>query len=103
MRLDALLFGETQSRVVVSVAPCDVVKVVERARILGVSAAKIGVVGGAGLSIKLGGSETQWPVAQLHELWWNAIARAMAAAPSSPEAAAGGDVGNLPAREGDGQ
>jgi phosphoribosylformylglycinamidine synthase len=77
-RLEALLFGETQSRVIVSVAPMDVVKVVERARILGVSAAKIGVVGGRELTIKAGAWEGKWPLAELHDLWWNAIARAMA-------------------------
>jgi phosphoribosylformylglycinamidine synthase subunit PurL len=77
-RLDALLFGETQSRVIVSVAPLDVVKVVERAKILGVSAAKIGVVGGGELTLKAGAWEGNWPLAELHDLWWNAIARAMA-------------------------
>jgi phosphoribosylformylglycinamidine synthase len=76
-RLDALLFGETQSRVVVSVAPMDIVKVVERARILGVNAAQIGMVGGNELIIKAGVFEGKWPLAELHGLWWNAIARAM--------------------------
>ena len=76
-RLDALLFGETQSRVIVSVAPMDVVKVVERARILGVGAAAIGVVGGGELTIKAGAWEGKWPLADLHDPWWNAIARAM--------------------------
>jgi phosphoribosylformylglycinamidine synthase len=78
VRLDALLFGETQSRVVVSVAPLDAVKVVERAKILGLSAMRLGVVGGDSLSIKRGETTWQWPVAELHDLWWNAIARAMA-------------------------
>jgi phosphoribosylformylglycinamidine synthase len=77
-RLDALLFGETQSRVIVSVAPGDVVKVVERARILGCPAVKLGVVGGSELTIKAGAWEGKWPLAELHDLWWNAIARAMA-------------------------
>jgi phosphoribosylformylglycinamidine synthase len=77
-RLDALLFGETQSRVIVSVASMNVVKVVERARILGVSAAKIGIVGGGELAIKAGAWEGKWPLAELHDLWWNAIARVMA-------------------------
>ncbi len=77
-RLDALLFGETQSRVIVSVAPLDVVKVVERAKILGVSAAKIGVVGGSELALKAGAWEGKWALSELHDLWWNAIARAMA-------------------------
>jgi len=77
-RLDALLFGETQSRIIVSVAPLDAVKVVERAKILGVSAAKIGAVGGSELTLKAGAWEGKWPLAELHDLWWNAIARAMA-------------------------
>ena len=77
VRLDALLFGETQSRVVISVAPMDAVKVLERARIMEVSAAKLGTVGGPDLSIKTTPAEFKWPVADLHALWWNAIANAM--------------------------
>ncbi len=76
-RLDALLFGEAQGRVVISVAPLDAVKVLERARIMEVSAARLGVVGGADLSIKTAPAEFKWPVAALHVLWWNAIAQAM--------------------------
>ncbi len=77
IRLDALLYGETQSRVIISVAPMDAVKVVERAKILGVSAVKLGTTGGSELAIKRGDAECKWAVAQLHDLWWNAIARAM--------------------------
>jgi phosphoribosylformylglycinamidine synthase len=77
LRLDALLFGEAQGRVVVSAAPGDAVKVLERARIMEVSATKLGVVGGADLSIKTALAEFKWPVADLHALWWNAIANAM--------------------------
>jgi phosphoribosylformylglycinamidine synthase len=76
--VEAVLFGETQSRVIISVAPGDVVKVVERARILGVPAARIGTVGGDELLIKLAGAEIKPPVAELYDLWWNAIDRAMA-------------------------
>jgi len=54
------------------------VKVVERAKILELPAAKIGTVGGADLSIKIPDTEVKAPVAELHDLWWNAIARAMA-------------------------
>ncbi|MGP8200557.1 MAG: phosphoribosylformylglycinamidine synthase subunit PurL [Limisphaerales bacterium] len=75
--IDSLLFGETQGRVIISVAPLDEVKVVERAKILGVGAVKLGTVGGSELVIKRGGAECKWPVAQLHDAWWNAIARAM--------------------------
>jgi phosphoribosylformylglycinamidine synthase len=77
VRLDALLFGETQSRVIISVAPMDVIKVVERAKILGVSAVKLGTTGGSELVIKNGDVECKWALAELHDLWWNSIARAM--------------------------
>jgi phosphoribosylformylglycinamidine synthase len=77
LRLDALLFGETQGRAVISVAPGDAIKVLERARIMELSAVKLGVVGGADLSIKTAAAEFKWPVAELHALWWNAIAKAM--------------------------
>jgi hypothetical protein len=55
----------------------NVVKVVERAKILGVPARRIGTVGGNELTIKISGGEIKCPVAKLHDLWWNAIARAM--------------------------
>jgi phosphoribosylformylglycinamidine synthase len=77
-RLDALLFGETQSRVVITCKPLDVVKVVERARLMGVPAAQIGKVGGDKLAVKTTAGEFGVPVAELHDLWWNSIARAMA-------------------------
>jgi phosphoribosylformylglycinamidine synthase II len=76
--LDALLFGETQSRVVVTCKPLDAVKVAERAKLLGVPAMPIGRVGGDQLSIKTSNGEFGVPVAELHDRWWNAIARAMA-------------------------
>ncbi|MGP8053598.1 MAG: hypothetical protein ACLQAH_07240, partial [Limisphaerales bacterium] len=77
-RLDALLFGEAQSRVVVTCKPLDAVKVVERAKLLGVPAALIGRVGGDTLAIKTAAGEYSVPVAELHDVWWNSIARAMA-------------------------
>src|SRR4051812_10373977 len=46
-RLDAVLFGESQNRVVISVKPLDAVKVIERAKLMGVSATKLGTIGGA--------------------------------------------------------
>ncbi|MGH8023525.1 MAG: hypothetical protein ACRED1_08085, partial [Limisphaerales bacterium] len=78
VRLDALLFGETQSRVAITCTPLDAVKVVERAKLMGVTAAPIGVAGGDRLVIRAGGGEYSWPVAELHDAWWNSIARAMA-------------------------
>ncbi|MEN9675387.1 MAG: hypothetical protein RIS76_1283 [Verrucomicrobiota bacterium] len=77
-RLDALLFGETQSRVVISVAAADAARVVKQVTIMGVPAAVIGTVGGDTLSVKTASAEFSALVAALHDPWWNAIARAMA-------------------------
>ena len=77
LRLDALLFGESQGRVIISVAAVNAVKVLAQAKILGVSAARIGTVGGASLEIKAGGAALGCELRELHDLWWNAIARAM--------------------------
>jgi len=76
-RLDALLFGETQARVVISVAPLNAGKVLAQAKILGVPAAVIGKVGGAKLQMKLGDQSFSAELVELHDAWWNSIARAM--------------------------
>ena len=78
IRLDALLFGETQSRIVISCKPLDAVKVVERAKLMGVPAVQIGKVGGDKLTVKTTGGEFSAPLTELHDAWWNSIARAMA-------------------------
>jgi phosphoribosylformylglycinamidine synthase subunit PurL len=78
VRLDALHFGETQSRVVISCKALDAVRVIERARLLGVPAARIGVVGGAQLILRHGTGDWHWDLGELHDAWWNSIARAMA-------------------------
>ena len=77
VRLDALLFGETQSRVVITTKALDAVKAIERAKLLGVPALRIGTVGGDKLAIRTTAGEFAWPLAELHDPWWNAIARAM--------------------------
>jgi phosphoribosylformylglycinamidine synthase II len=77
-RLDALLFGETQSRVVISCKALDAVKVVERAKLMGVPAVQIGKVGGDKLTVKTVSGEFSTPLTELHDTWWNSIARAMA-------------------------
>ena len=77
VRLDALLFGETQSRVIISCKPLDAVKVVERAKLMGVPAVQIGKVGGDKLTVKTASGEFFAPLTELHDAWWNSIARAM--------------------------
>jgi phosphoribosylformylglycinamidine synthase len=78
VRLDALLFGETQSRVVISCKSMDAIKVVERAKLMGVPAVQIGKVGGEKLTVKTADGEFSSPVVDLHDAWWNSISRAMA-------------------------
>ncbi|MSU63056.1 MAG: phosphoribosylformylglycinamidine synthase subunit PurL [Pedosphaera sp.] len=77
-RVDALFFGETQNRVIISCAAVDATKLVERAKLMGVPAVKIGVAGGDKVTIKTNAAELSVPVAELHDAWWNSIARAMA-------------------------
>jgi phosphoribosylformylglycinamidine synthase len=76
-RLDGLLFGETQGRIVISVAHAQASKVLGQAKILGVPARQIGVVGGSDLILKTAGPELKLNTSELHEVWWNAIARLM--------------------------
>jgi phosphoribosylformylglycinamidine (FGAM) synthase-like enzyme len=76
-RLDALLFGETQHRVVISCAELDSTKIIERAKLMGVSAMRIGSVGGDALSVKTATAEFSAMAHELHDGWWNSIARAM--------------------------
>lgn len=52
VRLDAVLFGETQSRVVVSIAPENLVKLRDLAQSAGVTVAHLGTVGGEKLTIR---------------------------------------------------
>jgi phosphoribosylformylglycinamidine synthase subunit PurL len=77
LRLDALLFGETQSRIIVSTSAQLAVKVLGQARALGIPAAQIGKVGGTDLKIKTATGDFAWPLTELHDSWWNSIRRAM--------------------------
>jgi phosphoribosylformylglycinamidine synthase len=76
-RRDALLFGETQGRVIISVAAGDGAKVVAQAKLLGVAARRIGTVGGTTLEINSGAGVMNCVLDELHDLWWNTIPRAM--------------------------
>jgi len=77
LRLDALLFGEAQGRVIISVAAVNAGKVLAQAKILGITARRIGTVGGGSLQIKATGARLGCDLHELHDLWWNSIARAM--------------------------
>jgi phosphoribosylformylglycinamidine synthase subunit PurL len=77
-RLDALLFGETQSRIIISVSPENADRALSMARQSAVPATKLGTVGGQTLSIKSPGGQLTAKLTELHDPWFHAIARAMA-------------------------
>jgi phosphoribosylformylglycinamidine synthase len=77
-RLDALLFGETQSRIVISVSAQNAEKILAEAKSANMTATKIGTVGGGRLTIKTKTQSIDASLDDLHDAWWNSIARAMA-------------------------
>jgi len=74
-RLDGRLFGEAQSRVIVSVKPSDAAEVEERLKKSGVPFEKIGTVGGDSLVI---GKEVKLAVSRLADLFFTSIEKLMA-------------------------
>ncbi|PIR24636.1 MAG: phosphoribosylformylglycinamidine synthase II [Deltaproteobacteria bacterium CG11_big_fil_rev_8_21_14_0_20_42_23] len=73
IRMDALLFGETASRIVVSVAPQDLENLQNIAKECGVNSSVIGEVGGSCFSINEGVININ--VAELNDRWRNAFAK----------------------------
>jgi phosphoribosylformylglycinamidine synthase len=71
-RLDALLFGESQSRAILTVAPEDAASLLALFAEQGVPARRIGAVGGGKLVVRTTNSGTRelvWDVAALREIW----------------------------------
>ena len=72
-RPDAVLFGETQSRILVSCAPEHLERIMNGALPVTV----LGATGGSELKIRTSRGELSWSVARLRDVWWNAIGRLM--------------------------
>jgi phosphoribosylformylglycinamidine synthase len=79
LRRDALLFGESQSRVILSARPNAVKSLLSRAAEVGVPAAQIGTVGGTGLVIEAekgrfsDGCRIDLPISQVADRWIHAL------------------------------
>ena len=71
------LFNESQSRIVISCAPDEAVKVVAILESKNIPHRRIGQVTAKMLQIKLPDSELSWPVADLYDDWFFAIRRAV--------------------------
>ena len=74
MRADALLFGETQSRVIVSVAPECVKTVLDLCRTAQQPVQQLGTVGGDSLIIN---DLVNCTIARMSDSWYNALGRIM--------------------------
>jgi phosphoribosylformylglycinamidine synthase len=77
-RIDQALFGESQSRVVISVAPGNAATALAQLATHGIPARRLGTVGSSELKIALHVQALAWTTEALHHAWHGAIARAMA-------------------------
>ncbi|MEO6872565.1 MAG: phosphoribosylformylglycinamidine synthase subunit PurL [Chthoniobacterales bacterium] len=77
LRLDQILFNETQSRIVISCVPENADAVLELLASRDVPAARLGTVGGDTLKLMVAGETLRWPIAELHADWHDAIANAL--------------------------
>ncbi len=79
IRDDQMLFNESQSRVVVSVAAEDAATILARFSEAGVPAQEIGRVGGMELTAEFRHTTYSWPVETLRETWHDSIGKIMGA------------------------
>jgi phosphoribosylformylglycinamidine synthase subunit PurL len=70
-----LLFNESQSRIVISVAPENLEKTMSILRERNVPFQQLGKVGGDQLRIQMNDQKFAWPIADLYDDWWNSIRR----------------------------
>src|SRR5205807_247808 len=79
-----ILFNESQSRIVISVAPENREKTISMLRKRDIPFQQLGNVGGDELRIRVKEEDFRWPIVDLYDDWWNAIRRAVES-DSSPE------------------
>jgi phosphoribosylformylglycinamidine synthase subunit PurL len=79
LRADVVLFNESQSRIIISVAPENAAQTLEQLGSASVPAYQIGTVGGDKLSIDTGATKVEWSLEQLFDGWYFAIERAVSA------------------------
>jgi phosphoribosylformylglycinamidine (FGAM) synthase-like enzyme len=72
-----LLFSEAQSRIIISCEPKNTARVLSELKWKNIPHTQIGSVITDGLRITMNGENLSWQVAELHDLWWNAIRRAV--------------------------
>jgi len=70
-----VLFNESQSRTVISVASSDSDKALQILRAAAVPFEELGKVDNEELSIRANDETFRWPIADLYDDWWNSIRR----------------------------
>ena len=78
-RADALLFGEAQSRIVITTTAVNASAALSLLQAQGIPAQELGTVGGRELKIAIGTNPLAWPLGELHHSWYGSIARTMEA------------------------
>jgi phosphoribosylformylglycinamidine synthase len=78
------LFNESQSRIVISVAPENLDKAIRMLRERDVPFQQLGKVGADKLQIRMDEQTFRWRVAEIYDDWWNAIRRAVGQDESIP-------------------
>jgi hypothetical protein len=73
----AILFNEAQSRIIVSCDPKNIDRILSELKSKNIPHAQIGAVTADNLRISVNGENLTWPMAELHDLWWNSIRRAV--------------------------
>ncbi len=79
-----VLFNESQSRIIVSVAPTDLEKTISILRATNVPFEQLGKVNTRELCIRVNEETFRWPITDLYDDWWNAIRRAVEEKESIP-------------------
>jgi phosphoribosylformylglycinamidine synthase len=79
LRLDQLLFNESQGRVIITVSAEQAEAAISQLNAAGIAAFAIGTTGGAELKILANGASLSWPMAELYDAWYSSIARCMTA------------------------
>jgi len=72
-----VLFSESQSRIVISVAPINLERTISILRVSAVPFEQLGQVSTRELCIRLDKETFRWPITDLYDDWWNAIRRAV--------------------------
>ena len=76
-RLDQVLFNETQSRIVISTMPENVVTVLQFMQSRNLPAHRLGTVGGDELRVVVANETLLWPLREIHDDWYDTIANAV--------------------------